>query len=106
MPLNIRGESFLLPTENNTPGPTGREVITIEETFGLDGLTLLGTLADGDKLYPNPAYSKVKALYALAWICMTRAGKILSIDDVLNTYSIDEISAGVDDPKKSSTAEN
>jgi hypothetical protein len=104
MPLQIRGESFALPTENGTQAPTGREIIAIEESFGLDGLTLLSVLGE-DKPNSNPAYSKVKALYALAWICMTRGGKVLSIDDILNTYSINEI--GVEsDPKESIAAEN
>jgi hypothetical protein len=105
MPIIIKGESYNLPTENDTPGPTGREIIAIEDAFGLDGLTLLGVLSD-DKLHNNPAYSKLKALYALAWICMTRAGKIVSIDDVLNNYAINDISVESDsDPKKSPTAE-
>jgi hypothetical protein len=99
MPLIIKGESYILPTEDNTQGPTGREIIEIEDAFGLDGLTLLGILGE-DEAHPNPAYSKIKALYALAWICLTRAGKVVSIDDVLNTYSIDEIAPGdLTDPK-------
>ena len=98
MPIIIRGENYTLPSENGTPAPTGREIITIEENFGLDGLTLLSTLAD-DVPNTNPAYSKVKALYALAWICMTRAGKAVSLNDVLNTYGIDEIGA-TSDPKE------
>ena len=112
MPIIIRGETFELPGENNTQNVTGREIIAIEEAFGLDGLTLLGILGEDEtspmyKPHPNPAYSKVKALYALTWVCMTRAGKILSIDDVLNNYGIDEItSTESDDLKKSPTAEN
>lgn len=99
MPLIIKGESYILPTEDKTQGPTGREVIEIEDHFGLDGLTLLGVLGE-DEAHPNPAYSKVKALYALAWICLTRAGKVMSISDVLDTYSIDEIEPGEEaDPK-------
>ena len=104
MPIVIRGESFLMPSEAGSSAPTGREIITIEEGFGLDGLILLSTLAS-DTPHPNPAYSKVKALYALAWIAMSRAGKIVSIDDVLNTYGIDEIGA-TSDPKELNTAEN
>jgi len=104
MALVLRGENYPMPGEDNQPGPTGREIIQIEDGFGLDGLTLLSILGE-DEPHPNPKYSKVKALYALTWICLTRAGKILSIDDVLNTYSIEEI--GVEDPdlKKSVTAE-
>lgn len=99
MPLLIKGESFDLPTENNSQGPTGSEIIEIEDHFGLDGLILLGVLGD-EEPHANPAYSKIKALYALAWICLTRAGKIVSISDVLNNYSIDEIEPGDStDPK-------
>ena len=90
MPIKLKDELFAMPGENDTQGPTGREIMGIEETFGLDGLELLGVL-EGEKLHANPAYSRTKALYSLAWICLTRAGKILSLDDVLNTYSIDEI---------------
>jgi len=112
MPLIVRGESFNLPGENDTQNVTGREIIAIEDAFGLDGLTLLGILGEDEtdpmhKPHPNPAYSKIKALYALTWVCMTRAGKILSLDDVLNNYGIDEISStDSDEAKKLPTAEN
>ena len=81
-----------------------RQIIQIEEAFGLDGLTLLSTMAS-DKPHPNPKYTQIKALYALAWICLSRSGKILSIDDVLDEYSIDEFSLEDDDPKELPTAE-
>jgi len=90
MPLVIRDKSYDIPKENGSPAPTGREIIEIENAFNLDGLTLLGTLAN-DEPSKLQGYSKVKALYAVAWIAMSRAGETLSIDDVLNEYAIDEI---------------
>ena len=99
MPLMIRDKSYSLPKENGTSSPTGREIIEIENHFGLDGLTLLGTLSPDST--ERPGYSKVKALYALAWICMTRAGEIVSIADILNEYGIDEIKPEESDSKNS-----
>jgi len=100
MPLSIRGKNYPLPKENNEPGPTGREIIGIETYFNLDGLRLLSVLGD-DQPDVLPAYTKAKALYSVAWISMTRGGEVLSIEDVLNEYSIDEIQAADEDPKAS-----
>lgn len=78
-----------MPGEGNSPQPSGREIIAIEETFGLDGLKLLSTLADTEPSQIK-GYTKVKAIFAMAWISMTRGGEVLSLDDVLNDYAIDE----------------
>lgn len=109
MTLSVRGETFVLPGENNTQNVTGREIIEIEDAFGLDGLTLLELLGVDEndpkyKPHPNPKYTKVKALYAVTWVAMSRAGKVLSIDDVLNTYGIDEISSEDSEAPKELTA--
>lgn len=105
MPLKIRGKIYTIPKEGNEPGPTGREIIEIEDHFELDGLKLLEILGESEpsKL---PRYSRAKAYYAMAWICMSRAGEILSIADVLNEYSIDEFEAvEEDEPKKEGASE-
>lgn len=97
--IKIGDKSYVMPKENGTSAPTGKEIIEIENYFsGLDGLTLLGTLSveEGKE---RPGYTKVKALYALAWICMIRAGEIVSLGDVLETYGIDQISAEDSLPK-------
>jgi hypothetical protein len=100
MPLNIRGTVYPAPNEDDQPGVLGKELVEIEDHFGLDALTLLGTLEDA-KPSAFPGYTKSKALYAFAWICLTRGGVIVSIQDVLNDYSIDElIEVGIDDIKK------
>ena len=98
MPLKIRDKSYTLPKENGTPAPTGREIIEIENYFQLDGMTLLSSLSleEGKE---RPGYTKAKAVYALAWICISRAGEVASIDDVLRDYGIDEITAE-DSPKE------
>ena len=96
MPLQIRGKIYAIPKEGNEPGPTGRELIEIEDHFELDGLKLMEVLSlDGPSGIPG--YSRAKAYYAMAWICMTRKGEILSIADVLNEYSIDEFEAILED---------
>jgi len=89
MAMIVRGKTYLMPSENGNPAPTGREIIAIEDHFGLDGLTLLSVLGDTDpsKL---PGYTKIKGLYSLAWICLTRGGEIVSLADVLNDYGVDE----------------
>ena len=100
MPLIIRDKSYPLPKENGSSAPTGREIIEVENHFGLDGLTLLGALST-EEGKERPGYSKVKALYALAWICMVRAGEVVSIADVLDEYGIDEIKPEDSDSKNS-----
>lgn len=99
MPLTIKGKSYPLPKEAGQQGPTGKELIEIENHFNLDGLTLLGSLVDEK---PPAGYTKAKAIYALAWIAMSRAGEIVSIADVLNDYAIDdlEFSEETDSPKE------
>lgn len=101
MPFNIRGTVYALPGEANAPSLTGREILAIEDHFGLDGLTLMQALSPDFK--PLPGYTRTKALYALGWVAMTRAGEILSIDDVLNDYGIDELTnvedAGANPPE-------
>jgi hypothetical protein len=105
MPLVIREKSYTIPKENGSPAPTGREIIEIENSFNLDGLALLSTLAS-DEPSKLQGYSKVKALYAVAWIAMTRAGETLSIDDVLNEYAIDEILLKEEPEKKELEADS
>jgi hypothetical protein len=104
MPFIIREKTYPMPKESSQPAPTGSEIISIEEHFDLDGLTLLTILGD-----ENPStlkgYSKTKALYALAWICMTRGGEIVSIQDVLDDYSVDEFVVEEYKAKKEQTAD-
>ena len=104
MPFIIRTKTYPLPKENNQPAPTGSEIIAIEEHFDLDGLTLLTILGD-DKPSNLKGYSKTKALYALAWICMTRGGEVVSIQNVLDEYSAEEFTVGQEPPKKEQNAD-
>jgi len=102
MALTVRGKSYPSPNEGDQPGLLGKELMAIEDAFGIDALTLFGTL-ESDKPSTLPGYTKAKAFYALAWICMTRAGEILSIQDVLDEYSIDEFSEEEVEVKKEPT---
>jgi len=89
MPIKLKETVYLLPGEKGSAGFTGSEIIGIEDHFNLDGLTLISALST-----TTPAakgYTRVKALYAVAWVVMCRAGEICSINDVLNDLSIDEI---------------
>lgn len=100
MPINIRGKVYAAPNETGQPGVLGKELVEIEEYFGLDAITLLGTLESSD---PSsfPGYTKAKALYAFTWICLTRGGEIVSLKDVLETYSLDDIvDVSEEEPKK------
>lgn len=87
MPLVIKDKKYAMPGEGSEKSPTGREIVEIESHFNLDGLILLTALSQ-DK--PPAGYTKTKGMYALAWIALTRAGEVLSIEDVLNDYSIDD----------------
>lgn len=95
MPLEIKGKVYAAPNEGDQPGITGREIIEIEDHFGLDGLTLIRVLAE-EGLPRQKGYTRAKALFALAWVCMVRGGEVVSLDDVLNDLSLGDI-AIVDD---------
>lgn len=100
MSLIIKGKKYTIPGEGNEKAATGKEIVEIENYFNLDGLVLFQSMIM-DK--PPAGYSKTKAMYATAWMALTRAGEIVSIDDVLNDYSIDDFdfeADGDDDPKK------
>ena len=103
MALTVRGKSYPTPNEGDQPGLLGKELMAIEDAFGIDDLTMVGTL-DSNKPSTLPGYTKAKAFYALAWVCMTRAGEILSIEDVLDGYSIDEFTEEEVEVKKEQTA--
>jgi hypothetical protein len=101
MPLVIKGKSYSLPHEAGQRGPTGSEIIEIENYFNLDGLILISSLAQ-DK--PPVGYTKTRAMFAIAWIAMIRAGEILSLNDILNDYSIDDFDfVEEEEPKKDLT---
>lgn len=105
MPLLIKGTKYVAPGEHGTAGPTGEEIMQIEDHFGLDGLKIFETLINPDK--ERPGYTIAKAMYATAWICRTRAGEIVSIADVLKDTSVDQIEdlgyEAADDPKEPTT---
>lgn len=84
MPMLIEGTKYAIPGEGTTPLLTGRELIAIEDHFGLDGMRLIGVFAGGKEV---KGYTQAKALYALAWVCKSRAGETVSIDDVLEIAS-------------------
>lgn len=90
MPLKIKGTTYTAPSEAGTSGLTGRELIEIEDYFKLDGLTLMATLAGDDKSVAR-GYTRAKAIFALAWVCMSRAGEPVSISDVLDDLSLGDI---------------
>jgi hypothetical protein len=102
MALTVRGKSYPSPNEGDQPGLLGKELMAIEDAFGIDALTLFSIL-ESDKPSTLPGYTKARAFYALAWVCMTRAGEILSIQDVLDGYSIDEFSEEEVEIKKEQT---
>lgn len=99
MPLIIKGKEYQLPNEGTEKGPTGAEIIEIENYFNLDGLMLISSLGQEK---PPVGYTKTKAMYSMAWIAITRAGEILSLHDVLKDYSIDDFDVKweEEDPKK------
>lgn len=99
MPFQIRGKIYHAPNEADQPGLLGKELIQIEDFFGLDALTLLSSL-EADKPSTLKGYTRTKALYAFMWICLTRAGEIVSIQDVLDGYSVDEFTEHEADEKK------
>ena len=101
MPLIIKGKSYPMPAEAPEPNLTGKEIMTIEDHFGLDGLRLMSCLSGST---PGKGYTQAKALWSLAWVAMTRAGEVLSIDDVLNDVSIDDIDVMDEEPNPTEAA--
>jgi integrase len=89
MPLKVRDNLYPIPSEGSEPGFTGREIVAIEDYFGLDGLMLISALSDQGEPRVK-GYTKAKALFALAWVCMVRGGEVVSLDDLLNDYSPDD----------------
>ena len=89
MPLTIKGKEYPLPRENGSSGLTGKELIEIENQFQVDGLELIRLFSD-NKGKERPGYTQTKALYAIAWVCLTRGGEVVSIADVLEDYAIDD----------------
>ena len=100
MPLIIKGKSYPIPNETGQRGPTGSEIIEIENYFNLDGLILISSLAQ-DKV--PVGYTRTKAMYAMAWIAMTRAGEVLSLTNILDDYSIDDFDFAEEEEKKDLT---
>lgn len=89
MKLSIKGESFPIPNQDGEKGPTGAELVAIEDHYGLDAITLLSVMAGGGEKLPA-IYTRTKAMYAMAWIILTRAGKVYSLQDVLNEFALDD----------------
>ena len=96
MPLKIKGKEYAAPNEAGTPGLTGRELIEIEDYFKLDGLSLMATLTGDDKSIAR-GYTRAKAIFALAWVCMARAGEPVSLSDVLDDVALGDIELMDDD---------
>lgn len=87
MPLIVKDKKYPLPGEGSEKAATGRELVEIESHFDLDGLMLLMSMSQEK---PPKGYTKAKAMYAMVWIVLTRAGVVVSIADVLNDYAIDD----------------
>lgn len=100
MPIIIRDKTYPVPGEEGVKGPTGTELTVIEDHYDLDGVLLISSLAQEN---PPKHYTRAKAIYAMAWIVLTRAGEIVSMKDVLDEYSIDDFSWSEDEPKKELT---
>lgn len=94
MPLTLRGTSYPLPGESGQPSMTGRELIAIEDEFGLDALQLLSSLGDDAQL--KPGYTKSKAFYALAWVAVHRVDKAMTLPRFLDDVALDEIDIAED----------
>lgn len=100
MPIKVQDKTYPLAGQGDEPSVTGAEIIAIEDHFGVDGLVLIASLAD-DK--PRRGYSQTKAMYALAWVGMTRGGETVSIDDVLQ-IPLDQIEFSIDDENPTAAA--
>lgn len=100
MPIIIRGKSYPVPGEPGVKGPTGTELAAIEDHYELDGVMLISSLAQEN---PPKHYTRAKAIFAMAWIVLTRDNEIVSIQDVSNEYSIDDFAWPEEELKKAVT---
>ena len=89
MPLTLRGTTYPLPGEGEHSTFTGRELMAIEDEFGLDALQLMSSLAADAK--PQPGYTRAKAFFALAWSAVHRVDPTWTLARFLNEVALDEI---------------
>ena len=89
MPLTLRGITYPLPGEGEHVAFTGRELTAIEDEFGLDALQLLSSFVADAK--PQRGYTRVKALYALAWCAVHRVDSSWTLAKMLDEVALDEI---------------
>lgn len=68
---------------------TGRELVSIEDAFGLDALALLSAL--NPNTAERPGYTRGKALYALAWISKHRVDPSQTFDAFLDSVDLGQI---------------
>lgn len=95
MPLVLRETRYPLPGEGHEQSITGRELIAIEDAFGVDALTLLSSLSPD--IPERPGYTRSKALFALAWVAVHRVNKDMTLDAMLDTVSVDELEIEADE---------
>lgn len=103
MPLKIGDKEYVMPGEKGTPRVLGEETNAIEDEFGLDAMLLFQVLADPSKAAKG--YTISKALLALAWVCRSRAGEIVSVADVVKDTAPGDIDIDPEDedPKDETT---
>lgn len=87
MPLVLRGTAYPMPGEAGQPTITGRELVAIEDEFGLDALKLLSVLSGGDA---GSGYTQAKAMYAIGWIAVHRADAAMTFGRFLDDVALDE----------------
>ena len=102
MPLKIGDKEYVMPGEAGTPRILGEETNIIEDEFGLDALRLINVLVDPDRA--PKGYTISKALLALAWVCRSRSGEIVSLADVVKDTAPGDIDIiEEEDPKEEAT---
>lgn len=102
MPISLRGQVHPLPGESGQPPISGRELIAIEDAFGLDALQLLACLSPSATL--QPGYTRTKAIYALTWLALHRSDESWSLDQVLNEVALEELEvADEENPTKAAS---
>lgn len=103
MPLKIGDKEYVMPGEKGTMRVTGEETLAIEDEFGLDAIRLFQVLENPDKA--PKGYTIAKVLLALAWVCRSRTGEIVSLADVVKDTAPGDIDIEPEDedPKAEAT---